>query len=68
MVQLETAQTKIPDALVSDNGSLASGNSKANSDVSLKSEGTNKRLKLPKLEIPKFSGEALDWLAWWAQF
>lgn len=25
-------------------------------------------VKLPKLEIRKFSGEHLDWLTWWAQF
>lgn len=27
-----------------------------------------KQIKLPKIELRKFSGKILDWLGWWAQF
>jgi len=29
---------------------------------------TKRRIKLPKIEVRKFSGESLDWISWWSQF
>lgn len=32
------------------------------------SVGRKRQMKLPKIELLKFSGRLLDWLSWWAQF
>ncbi|UYV75710.1 hypothetical protein LAZ67_13001071 [Cordylochernes scorpioides] len=38
------------------------------SEVSFASSSHHRTVKLPKIELKKFTGEIKDWLGWWAQF
>lgn len=38
------------------------------STASIVTQTKKKTYKLPKIELRKFSGEAIDWLSWWNQF
>ncbi|UYV68138.1 hypothetical protein LAZ67_5003160, partial [Cordylochernes scorpioides] len=38
------------------------------SDVSFASSSHHRTVKLPKIELKKFTGEIKDWLGWWEQF
>lgn len=66
---LETVVARIEEAIQKLNdiekSSLTSYVSASGKDIPV---STKLRVKLPKLEIRKFSGEALDWLSWWAHF
>ncbi|UYV76701.1 hypothetical protein LAZ67_14001825 [Cordylochernes scorpioides] len=38
------------------------------SEVSIASSSHHRAVKLPKIELKKFTGEIKDWLGWWSQF
>ncbi|UYV74426.1 hypothetical protein LAZ67_11003513 [Cordylochernes scorpioides] len=38
------------------------------SEVSFASSSHHRTVKLPKIELKKFTGKIKDWLGWWAQF
>ena len=65
MVNIETALTNISQVLNNDMNERGSTVSRATSSTA---ESKRIRIKLPKFEICKFSGEHLDWIGWWSHF
>ncbi|UYV69827.1 hypothetical protein LAZ67_7000901 [Cordylochernes scorpioides] len=47
---------------------LITASSPTTSEVSFASSSHHRTVKLPKIELKKFTGEIKDWLGWWAQF
>ncbi|UYV62396.1 hypothetical protein LAZ67_2000392 [Cordylochernes scorpioides] len=47
---------------------MITASSPTTSEVSFASSSHHRTVKLPKIELKKFTGEIKDWLGWWAQF
>ena len=69
VVQGEAQQHLSETGMTSSNASVVSESATAGTSASsMQMPGTKLNFKLPRVEIPKFSGELKDWKKWWGLF